>query len=246
MPSALASTTPDSTTGRVRNLLFGLAHACDARGDYAEAAACLERANALALNQRIKQNRVYNPAEHSRFVDRLIEGFTPELFDRLAGAGDDTRQPVFVFGMPRSGTTLVEQVLASHTRVHGAGELRLVRQMFDAIPGVVGRDDGLLPCLTALDAAGVYELGRRSSIEPSRDPRARPPRLRSGPDRGQDAGQLPLSRPARPRVPASDLDPRPPRPEGRGAVVLDDQFPQHSLGQRPGAPGRPLSANTTA
>ena len=133
---------PELDDGPRSNLLFGLAHACDARGDYAEAAACLESANALVLNQRIKQNRVYDPAEHSRFVDRLIEGFTPELFDRLSGAGDDTRQPVFVFGMPRSGTTLVEQVLASHTRVHGAGELRLARQMFDAIPGVVGRDDG--------------------------------------------------------------------------------------------------------
>ena len=47
------------------------------------------------------------------------------VFDRLAGAGDPTRQPIFVFGMPRSGTTLVEQILASHSRVHGAGELRL-------------------------------------------------------------------------------------------------------------------------
>ena len=143
------------------NLLFGLAHACDARGDYTQAATCLELANALILNHRIKQNRVYNPPEHSRFVDRLIEGFTPEQFDRLAGAGHETQQPVFVFGMPRSGTTLVEQVLASHSRVYGAGELRLVRQMFDAIPAVVGCDDGLLPCLTALDAMKVHELGRR-------------------------------------------------------------------------------------
>jgi len=152
---------PELDDGPRASLHFGLAHVCDALGDYSEAAACMERANALVLSQRIKQHRVYDPAEHSRFVDRLIEGFTPELFDRLSGAGPDTQQPVFVFGMPRSGTTLVEQVLASHTRVHGAGELRLARQMFDAIPGVVGRDDGSLPCLTALDAMGVHELGRR-------------------------------------------------------------------------------------
>jgi tetratricopeptide (TPR) repeat protein len=152
---------PELDDGPRGNLLFGLAHACDARGDYTEAAAFLESANALVLNQRIKQNRGYNPAEHIRFVDRLIEGFTPELFDRLSGAGHETQQPVFVFGMPRSGTTLVEQVLASHTRVHGAGELRLARQMLDAIPGVVGQDDGLLPRLTALDARGLHELGRR-------------------------------------------------------------------------------------
>jgi hypothetical protein len=143
------------------NLLFGLAHACDARGDHAEAAARLERANAMALARRVEQNRSYDPAEHVRFVDRLIEGFTPELFARLAGAGDDTRQPVFVFGLPRSGTTLVEQVLASHSRVHGAGELRLARQTFDAIPATVGRDDGFLPCLAALDAPAMDSLGRR-------------------------------------------------------------------------------------
>ncbi len=140
------------------NLLFGRAQVCDARGEYTEAAACLASANALALNQRKKQNRVYDPAEHSRFVDRQIEGFTAELFDRLAGVGDQTRQPVFVFGMPRSGTTLVEQMLASHTCVDGAGELRLVRQTFDAIPAVVGRDAGLQACLAALDERAVREL----------------------------------------------------------------------------------------
>jgi tetratricopeptide (TPR) repeat protein len=152
---------PELDDGARGNLLFGLAYACDALGDYNEAAACLESANALVLSERIKQNRVYNPAEHGRFLDRLIEGFTPELFDRLSAAGDETRQPVFVFGLPRSGTTLVEQVLASHTRVHGAGELRLARQMFDAIPEVVGRNDGLQECLTALDGREVHELGRR-------------------------------------------------------------------------------------
>ena len=41
---------------------------------------------------------------------------------------------MFVFGLPRSGTTLIEQVLASHSRVHGAGELRLARRSFEAIP----------------------------------------------------------------------------------------------------------------
>ncbi|MGP0070164.1 MAG: tetratricopeptide repeat protein [Isosphaeraceae bacterium] len=143
------------------NLLFGLAHACDARGEHAEAVLCLERANALAMDQRRKQGRHYDEAEHTRFVDRLIEAFTPERFAGLADVGDDTRRPVFVFGMPRSGTTLVEQVLSSHSRVHGAGELRLVRQTFDAIPEVVGRNDGMLPCLDALDAPGVRELSRR-------------------------------------------------------------------------------------
>ena len=142
-------------------MLFGLAHVLDAQGEYAGAADCLEQANALALEQRRTEGKHYHPAEHSALVDRIIAGFTPQLFNRLAGAGDDTRLPVFVFGMPRSGTTLVEQVLASHSRVHGAGELRLAREVFVSIPDLLGRPDEMLPCLEVLDAAAVRQLSRR-------------------------------------------------------------------------------------
>jgi tetratricopeptide (TPR) repeat protein len=142
-------------------LLFGLAHVLDAAGDYAQAADCMAEANALALKQRRQQGHNYDPAWHAGFVDRIIAGFTPELFARLAGAGDTTRQPVFVFGMPRSGTTLVEQVLASHSRVHGAGELCLAREDFDAIPALLDRHDGTLDCLPVVQAKHVRQLSRR-------------------------------------------------------------------------------------
>jgi tetratricopeptide (TPR) repeat protein len=142
-------------------LLFGLAQVLDAQGEYAGAADCLEQANALAREQRRKEGKRYDPTEHSALVDRIIAGFTPQLFERLTGAGDDTRQPVFVFGMPRSGTTLVEQVLASHSRVHGAGELRLAREVFESIPDLLGRPDEMLPCLEILDAEHVRHLSRR-------------------------------------------------------------------------------------
>src|SRR5262249_36771031 len=49
--------------------------------------------------------------------------FTPELVRSKAGAGDPSGLPVFIVGMPRSGSTLVEQVLASHAKVFGAGEI---------------------------------------------------------------------------------------------------------------------------
>lgn len=55
-------------------------------------------------------------------VDDLIAAFTPEMFERCPGSGCDSRQPVFIVGMPRSGTSLTEQILSSHSRVHGAGE----------------------------------------------------------------------------------------------------------------------------
>ena len=72
----------------------------------------------------------------------------------------DRRQvaPVFIFGLPRSGTTLVEQILASHSRVHGAGELRLARKALEDLPTVVGRDARPLGCVEHLDVAGIRRL----------------------------------------------------------------------------------------
>jgi tetratricopeptide (TPR) repeat protein len=141
-------------------LLFALAHALDARAHWARAADCLRQANALSLELARRQKCLYTPAEHERFVDGLVREFTPDFFARIAAGGLDTRRPVFVFGLPRSGTTLIEQVLASHSRVHGAGELRLVRQTFEALPAALGRSEGPLLCLTSMNGAVTHTLAR--------------------------------------------------------------------------------------
>ena len=124
---------PQLTDGPRRGLLFGLAHALDGQGEHAVAAQCLATANALSLAMRTKQGKNYDPQEHSRHVDRLIESFTPEVFTRLAGGGV-SRVSRCLCSACRSGTTLVEQVLASHRRVYGAGELRMARESFEAHP----------------------------------------------------------------------------------------------------------------
>jgi len=58
-----------------------------------------------------------------RTIDRLIEVFSAEFLAAGADGGADSEQPVFIVGVPRSGTTLVEQILASHPRIRGGGEL---------------------------------------------------------------------------------------------------------------------------
>lgn len=141
-------------------LLFSLAHALDGRGDYTRAAACLREANALR-RERAKGRRFYDPADHELLVENLVQGFEPDFFERMRGMGLATRRPVFVFGLPRSGTTLIEQVLASHSQMHGAGELRLARQSFEAIPEVTGQTTRPLECLAHLNAAAVQELARK-------------------------------------------------------------------------------------
>jgi tetratricopeptide (TPR) repeat protein len=142
------------------NMLFALAHVADGRGEYAEAAACLTPANALARQLRRSRGQTYNADQHSRYVDKLMDAFTPALFERLAGAGDDTVQPVFVFGLPRSGTTLVEQVLASHSQVFGAGELPLAHRAMEALPTEEDSSADRLPTLDRLDAGGLRELAQ--------------------------------------------------------------------------------------
>ena len=141
-------------------LLFALAHALDGRGDYTRAADCLRTANGITIELNADR-RDYNPADHERFVDGLIRAFDRDFLDRLAGSGLDTRRPVFVFGLPRSGTTLVEQVLASHSRIHGAGELRLARRSFDAIPALLGRSGPPRDSVPHLDPPNVRPLAQR-------------------------------------------------------------------------------------
>jgi hypothetical protein len=75
--------------------------------------------------------------------------------------GLDTRRPAFVFGLPRSGTTLIEQVLASHSLVHGAGELTLAPRSFHSIPGALGRSGPPLECIDHLDGDVVARLAEQ-------------------------------------------------------------------------------------
>ena len=77
----------------------------------------------LAGNALKRRQTEYDEAVAIGKLARSRAAFTPDLIARLRGLGDPSPQPVFIVGMPRSGTTLVEQVLASHPKVFGAGEL---------------------------------------------------------------------------------------------------------------------------
>ncbi len=140
------------------NLLFGLAGVCDARKCYARAADCAREANSLAKAELGRRKLGYDPADHDRLVSGLIEAVDPAYFSRLAGAGLDTRRPIFVVGLPRSGTSLIEQILASHSQCHGAGELPLARQGFGALPDLLNRAQPSLACIPLLDREAVRHL----------------------------------------------------------------------------------------
>jgi tetratricopeptide (TPR) repeat protein len=149
---------PPLALGKRLALHFGIAQVLDARGEYHEAAEQLRLGNALCRELWHKQGKIYDPQAHTRFVDGLIATFTQEWFARMRGFGLETERPIFIVGLPRSGTTLTEQILASHSQVHGAGELGYVRETFEALPRVVGSNDSPLGCLARFDRESARRL----------------------------------------------------------------------------------------
>lgn len=74
---------------------------------------------------RLKRKQLnYSTEEKEANIEHMKEVFTADFIKKNTGHGDPSQTPIFVLGMPRSGTTLTEQVIASHPSVHGAGELR--------------------------------------------------------------------------------------------------------------------------
>ena len=83
-----------------------------------------------AGNQQIRTTLDYSAEKNTNFIDALIDTFDAKFFEERSDFGLNSDTPVFILGMPRSGTTLVEQILCSHRRVHGAGELKRMYELF--------------------------------------------------------------------------------------------------------------------
>jgi len=111
-----AEATPDEARALIG---YGLAKHHDRRGAYAEAAEAGRQANAA-------RRRAAGPLDRHALtarIDGIVAIYTPEFFNERRGFGVGTDQAVFIVGLPRSGTTLTEQILSAHPQMHGAGEL---------------------------------------------------------------------------------------------------------------------------
>ncbi len=92
----------------------------------------------IHLNQGNAQKREsisYDPLNSTRYMKEISETFSSELLTRRQGLGAKSAVPIFIVGMPRSGTTMTEQILASHSSIQGAGELSYMQQIVSDIPG---------------------------------------------------------------------------------------------------------------
>jgi tetratricopeptide (TPR) repeat protein len=133
-------------------LSFALAKAHEDAGRYDEAFAAYARGNAIEREQR-----AYDPERTSALVAATTALFTPAFLAERAGWGEPEAGPIFVVGLPRSGSTLVEQILASHPAVEGTRELMDMQQMADWI---AGRPGGYPEAIAGLPRAAIRQLGR--------------------------------------------------------------------------------------
>ncbi len=141
------------------SLHFALAQVFDARKLYAQAAEHLLHANALTLEVWRERGQNYDPAKHSRFVNEMIATCTPDFFHRLRGLGLHSQLPIFIVGLHRSGTTLIEQILASHSQVFGGGELEFTPDDFESLPEVMRSVELEKPTSGDLAMAYLSRLG---------------------------------------------------------------------------------------
>ena len=154
------------------NLLFALAQMEDRRGAFQKAAELLQHANQVKNEWSQASPEPYDPSSLERLVDRVLETFTAGFLRERADWGIATDIPLFIFGLPRSGTTLTEQFLAAHPMVHGAGELTLGSESFWSVrqSGADKRAIGdSLEGLSAVDVQTIAPqyLARLRQLSPS-------------------------------------------------------------------------------
>ena len=114
----------DLPRGKLEYVYFALGKCFDDLGEWSKAFACFKQ------GCTIKRKKIsYTIEEQIQFTQQLIHSFTQETIDYLRAFANPSALPLFIVGMPRSGSTLVEQILSRHAGVYGAGELKYLTDL---------------------------------------------------------------------------------------------------------------------
>ncbi len=132
-------------------LHFSLGALYDVEQQYDTAFGHYQQANAL-------DGRQFDPKKYAARIDRLRAVYSTEFLARAPRATVHSQRPVFIVGMSRSGTSLTEQILASHSQVHGAGELKNLQEMVRKLPNLLVTDTPYPECLLQLTQHTCNEL----------------------------------------------------------------------------------------
>jgi tetratricopeptide (TPR) repeat protein len=138
------------------HLCFALAKALEDQGEFAESFHYYE------LGNRLKRPEcTYRPEIIENNTRQQIAVGTSEFFAARRGWGAQSREPIFIVGLPRSGSTLIEQILASHSQVEGTQELPNVQQIVSTLRGRDLDDDRYPRILANMSAADFTKLGEQ-------------------------------------------------------------------------------------
>jgi tetratricopeptide (TPR) repeat protein len=140
------------------HLCFALGNALEDRGEYGQSFEYYARGNAL-----VRAASRYRPEVIELNTRRQVEVCTSALFARLHEAGVPAPDPIFIVGLPRSGSTLIEQILASHSQVEGTHELADIPRIVMTLRGrEAHHEDSCYPgVLAAIGAAELRRLGEK-------------------------------------------------------------------------------------
>ena len=144
---------PSWAPSQRQELHFALADLLDQSGDYDAAFSHYRKANAL--------NPLRSEASglHKK-ADDVIRFFSAETLPQAGPAPDGSPTPIFIVGMPRSGTSLVEQILACHPQVSGRGELDILEHLEQKMPALLGRTESYPGCLAGAGSGALAMLAR--------------------------------------------------------------------------------------
>ena len=143
---------------------FALAQGCESNDDYEEAFYHLEKGNKIKNDQSL-----YSIERMDKELQSQIDVCNEKFFRDLGPGGYDTKDPIFILGLPRSGSTLVEQILASHSKIDGTLELPNILSMAQSLRGddIYGKEGNYPKSMESLTLKQREDFGK-SFIEDTR------------------------------------------------------------------------------
>jgi tetratricopeptide (TPR) repeat protein len=145
------------------NVYFAMGKLCDNLNMFKESFEYYRLGNAIKRTQL-----EFNIDSHVDYLSRIRKTFSTDFIEYRKSWGSNTEMPIFIFGMPRSGTTLVEQIIASHPDVYGGGELQFFIQMEQKLPSILKVDELYPECLNFIDDKAAYDMAE-SYIKETRE-----------------------------------------------------------------------------
>ena len=146
----------------VSRLNFTLGSLLEKKGDYDAAMSCFQKANMSQEKTATSRGLPFDGHAHADFIDNIIHSFNAALMGSDLSSGHPTQRPIFVVGMPRSGTTLVEQIIASHPLAAGVGELPDVAYLADELSK---KHQAEYPsCIEQAEAEQLFKLANQYDI----------------------------------------------------------------------------------